>query len=74
MASGPGRLHVLVPGATVFKQLKVGKIFFAIVIQNIQLFMCKKSVELRLIWSLKKKSLERHAKRNYTSKQAQTRI
>ena len=36
--SGPGRLHGLVPGAVVLKHLKTISIFFAHVIQNIQLF------------------------------------
>jgi len=55
MASGAGRLHVLVPGAAVLIHLKIGKIFFAHVIENIQLLCAKNSVQLRL-FGIKKRS------------------
>lgn len=54
MASGPGRLHDLLPGEAVLKHLKTGKIFFAHVIQNIQLLCAKKFCTAAIIWSLKK--------------------
>jgi hypothetical protein len=62
-----------VPGAAVHKHLKIERIFFSHVIQNMQLFICKKCCTAAIIWILKN-TLEKHAKRNYTSKHAQTRI
>jgi len=52
MASGPGKLHVLLPGESVFKHLKIVKLFFAHVIQNIQLSCAKEFCTAAIIWSL----------------------
>jgi hypothetical protein len=54
MASGPGKLCVLLPGEVVLKHLEIGKIFFAHVIQNIQLLCVKKICKAAITWSLKK--------------------